>query len=209
MIILIAPRYDGVTARTHAVAEKTLCDILALNIDVISLFVEDATLLKILESLGGDIECVAYYGHGDHLGRLLTQERKPWCDACGSALQRKTIYAHACRAMVFLSHNGGALGLVCAMGYRIDLFQPYSADEDYWVRFNEVHAFVAREIVQKASHEEIKRRFYELCTFHLHALNKAGAGLIELITMEQARDDFEILRFDDPASNRASSAISG
>ena len=193
MIILIAPRYDGVTERTHAVAEKTLADIIALEIDVIT--ADRGYVLRISESLRGDMVVMA--NRGDQLlRRLLTQKREPWCEACGGDLSRKTIYAHACRGMVFFRHNGAGLGLACAMGYSIDLFQPDTADDDFWTRFKEVHAFVARGIVQRVGHEELKRQFYEFCTFHLHALNDAGAGLIELIAIEQARDDFEILEFN-------------
>jgi hypothetical protein len=196
MIVLIAPRYDGVTTRTHAVAMKTLADILDLNIEAVPLFVDDATINRISESLVDRIECVAFYGHGDDSGRPLTQTREPWCDECGSVLERKTVYAHACRAMLFLSLRGSELGLTCAMGYRIDLFQPAEAEEDFWERFNEVHAFVARELVKKSAHEDIKGRFYEFCTTHLDALHSAGAGLVELIAILQARDDFEILEFN-------------
>jgi hypothetical protein len=195
MIVLIAPRYDNVTARTHGAANKTLGDLLALNIDAVPLFVDDATISRISESLGDHIECVAYYGHGDHLGRLLTQDRLPWCDTCGSGLSRKTVYAHACRGMVFLSQRGSALGLRCAMGYKIDLFQPDAAGDDFWARFNDVHAFVAREIGQRTGHEDIIARFYEFCTLHLHALDEGDAGLIELIAIYQARDGFEVVEF--------------
>jgi len=195
MILIIAPRYDSVTERTHSVAEEALLRMRILQVNATHLFIEQASLINIINALCEDVEIIAYYGHGDEFGRLLTQEREPWCQACAGALLNRIIYAHACRGMRYLSQNNDMLRITCALGYRTDLFQPSSASESFWDRFRDIHAFVPEQLALRTQNVIIKESFYDFCTTHLHDLNSEDAGLVELIAIQQARDDFEIVQF--------------
>ncbi len=142
-------------------------------------------------------EIVSFFVHGDADGRLLTQDHEPcWSNDNIPVIGASAIIAHACGAMKWLADQIDFLRVGMIAGYYVDLMQPANGSELFWQSYGEIHCFLPEAFYPGGQTEEVRREFYKLCTRHFEYLNKNGAGLIELLAIQQSRDRLEIIVAD-------------
>jgi hypothetical protein len=189
MLLIFATDYDVVTRRTHAIARRLLETVADAEVETVSLFGEAAVAARFRNALADEPSVIAFYGHGDEQGRILTQDRKPcWLHDGIPKLTGVAVYAHACRAMCWLSEQAAYHHARLLVGYRIDLCTPADGSERFWQIYQEIHSFVPGQLARSGQEERIRRDYYDLCTVRFHELNATEANLMEIIAVQQSRD---------------------
>ena len=81
MLLILATRYDEVTARTLAVAQALREAGQTASLQVTALFEADATENSLRQRLDRSLRVCTFFMHGDQDGRLLGQDGLPlWSD---------------------------------------------------------------------------------------------------------------------------------
>jgi hypothetical protein len=189
VLLVFATRYDAVTRRTYAVAQRLMANTEHSGIGSVALLEGTATAVELLKATANGPAVIAFYCHGDPEGRLLGQDRKPcWTSAPIPDLSGIAVVAHACRAMGWLRDQAAYLKARLLVGYDCDLLTPANGSIRFWEVYESVHCFIAQHLAAGADEAWIRHEFYELCTRYFHELNRAQARLIELIAIRQALD---------------------
>ena len=189
MLLIFATQYDDVTEQTSAIARHLLLCAADSGIPAQPLFGELAVQDELLVALTRSPTVIAFYGHGDEQGRILTQDREPcWADDNIPTLRGVSVYAHACRALKWLSDQASQHQAHLLVGYYVDLKIPCDGSTRFWEVYREIHSFVPHHLAQNARNEEIRRDFYDLCTLYFHELNGPFAPLMEVIAVQESRD---------------------
>ena len=90
-------------------------------------------------------------------------------------MRRLSLHAHGCGSRLLV-------------GYEVDLITPAEGSDRFWGAYGDIHSFLPRGLAMAAEERELRAEFYSLCTRHLSELHRDGAGLIELLAVEQSRD---------------------
>ncbi len=190
LLLIFATRYDHVTRRTHRIAQELLAKAGQLRVPTVALLEAAATRTEFLKAAANRPTVVAFYSHGDLDGRILAQDKEPcWTiqsvpDLCGSA-----VFAHACRAIRWLRYQAARHKARLLVGYESDLITPANGSIQFWEIYKRVHSFVPQHLAASADEGWIRSQFYELCTACFHELNTREARLIELVAVQQSRDE--------------------
>ena len=189
VLLVFATRYDVVTHRTCAIARRLLAEAQRLGISSAALVETAATTSEFLKATANRPAVIAFYCHGDLDGRMLAQDGEPcWSPEGIPDLSGIAVFAHACRAMCWLSNQAADLKARLLVGYEIDLITPANGSTRFWEMYEGVHCFVAQQLAAEADQTWIRNEFYELCTRYVHELDTRQAGLVELIAVQQSRD---------------------
>jgi len=189
-LLVFATRYDAVTRRTYAIAERLLADVEGLGVGSLALCEASATASELGAAIAKGPAVIAFYCHGDTQGRILSQDREPcWSSGNMPDLSGIAVFAHACRAICWLRVQAGELKARLLVGYQRDLITPANGSRRFWEVYEAVHCFVPRHLAAGDDEAWIRREFYEVCTRYEHELNGHQAGLVELIAVQQSRDD--------------------
>jgi hypothetical protein len=193
MLLILASRYDAVTARTLAIAQSLREAAQAASVEVTALFETDATEDSLRRRLGRSFRVFAVYTHGDRDGRLLGQDRIPlWSDDSVPDFHQGALVAHACRAMLTLDEQFKRLGASVIVGYRVDLMLPPDGGTTFWDLYRHLHVLFPRRLAQGCQVPDIRDEFYRYGTDAFAQLNQQDGSLIELIALQQSRDDLVI-----------------
>jgi hypothetical protein len=191
-LLIFATRYDLVTHRTHGIAQKLMANVKQLGIASVALFEALATPAGLVAAAANRPTVIAFYCHGDADGRLLAQDREPcWSSAGVPDLSGIVVFALACRAMCWLGKDAACLNARLLVGYECDLMTPANGSSRFWEVYEDIHCFVAQNLAVGANEAWIERQFYELCTKYVHELDDSEAGLVELIAIQQSRDEIQ------------------
>ena len=194
MLLIFATRFDAVTEQTFAIAQFLLDRVRPHSVDTVTLFEALATEDRLVAALPRRFQVVAFYSHGDEHGHILTQQRMPcWQRDRPPNLEGTAVFAHACRAMRWLADQMSELRARLLVGYRIDLVTPPLGTNDFWTYYRDTHSFIPTQLLVGRATTAIRLEFYDLCTGYFHDLNRSNAGLIELIAVQQSRDDVEFI----------------
>jgi hypothetical protein len=189
-LVIFATRYDGVTRRTHRIAQRLLAVAESSGIECAALFETHATDRALAEAVSLRPAAIAFYCHGDLDGRILAQDREPcWAPTSTPDLSGVAVFAHACRAMCWLRAQAADLRSCLVVGYERDLKLPANGSARFWEIYEDLRTFVARHLAEGADADSIRRPFYDLCTKYLHELDAREAGLMELVAVYQSRDE--------------------
>ncbi len=195
MLLIFATRYDVVTIRTFAVAEylRVRADDLQVTSEV--LFENNATRDEFNTKVVNAFEVFAFYSHGDDSGQILAQDGSPiWTDEDCPDFRSGVVFAHACRAMLALERQFASLNASVLAGYRIDLKLPPNGSDTFWEFYRQLHVLVPLRFAQAAAPELVRAEFYELATGFFDQLRCSGSSLIELIAVQQSRDELMIVK---------------
>jgi hypothetical protein len=194
VLLVFATRYDAVTRRTYRIAERLLAQVQELGIGSVALVENAATTSELIKATANRPAVIAFYCHGDLDGRMLAQDGEPcWTREATPNLSGTALFAHACRAMRWLCSQAADLNARLLVGYEVDLITPASGSERFWEMYEAMHGFVARHLAAGADQAWIRLEFYELCTGYFHELHAQQAGLVELIAVQQSRDEIVFL----------------
>lgn len=189
-LLVFATRYDDVTERTHGIALRLLAEAERDGSSIVRLLETAAAEHELLAAIGQCPRAIAFYSHGDSDGRILAHGGGPcWSSELCPDLSMSAVFAHACRAIRWLRSEKGLHRARLLIGYECDLMTPANGSDRFWEIYSEVHSFVPRHLASDAALEWIQRQLYDLCTIRLHELNAEDVGLIELIAIEQSRDE--------------------
>jgi len=189
VLLIFATCYDAVTRRTYGIARRLLSNAKTLDIATSTLFEADATSGGLLNAVAGcRPNVIAFYSHGDPDGVIETQDRQPcWTARTVPDLSGVVLFAHACRAMLWLKDQATRLQSQLVIGYEKDLISPPNGSSRFWEIYEEVHSFVPQRIAANVHDAQVRHEFYELCTVRFHELRNRGS-LIELVAITQSRD---------------------
>jgi len=189
-LLVFATKYDDVTRRTHAIALRLLATAHEEGVSTASLLETAAVERELLAAAARSPRAIALYSHGDAEGRVLAQDGAPcWVSERCPDLSGIAVFAHACRAICWLRSEATRHRARLLVGYECDLTTPANGSARFWDVYAELHSFVPRHLAGQAGPEWIRDQFYYLCTERFHELNQQRAGLIELIAVEQSRDE--------------------
>lgn len=189
-LLVFATRYDDVTRRTHGIAQRLLASAGQCGIATSALLETAALGPGLMEGIASHPVVIAFYCHGDGQGRLLAQDRQPcWTGDTIPDLSGIAVFAHACRAIRWLTDQAARHRARLMIGYEGDLITPADGSIRFWDMYGEVHSFVAQHLAAGTDDSWIRREFYEVCTRCFHELDKHQAGLIELVAIQQSRDE--------------------
>jgi len=189
-LLVFATRYDDVTRRTHGIAQRLLASAGESGIATSALLETAAVGPGLVDALAGHPVVVAFYCHGDEEGRLLAQDRQPcWTDDRIPDLSGIAVFAHACRAIRWLTDHAAHHRARLMIGYEGDLITPANGSVRFWEIYRDVHSFIPRELAAGTDDSRIRHEFSEVCTRCLHELYKHQAGLIELVAIQQSGNE--------------------
>ena len=189
-LLVFATRYDDVTQRTYSIAIRLLADAHKDGISTVSLLETAAVERELVAAAARGPHVIALYSHGDLEGRVLTHDQTPcWDSERVPDLSGIAVFAHACRAICWLKSEATRHRARLLVGYECDLKTPANGSERFWEIYAETHSFVPRHLARRACRDWIRDQFYHLCTTRFHELNKQNADLMELIAIEQSRDE--------------------
>ena len=190
VLLIFATRYDDVTRRTHGIAQKLLASAEQSGIATLALLEGAATGAQLLNAAANRPTVIALYSHGDLDGRILAQDQRPcWTAQTVPDLSGIAVFAHACRAIGWLRDQSAHHRARLLVGYEGDLIAPANGSTWFWEIYEEVHSFVPHRLAAGADDAWIRNEFYELCTKRFHALNIQQAQLMELVAIQQSRDE--------------------
>jgi hypothetical protein len=189
VLLIFATSYDAVTRRTFGIAQRLLSIAEDSGITTSTLFEADATSDNLLTATARCRPAViAFYSHGNSDGAIMTQNRQLcWTMQTAPDLSGIVLFAHACRAMHWLTEQATRLKSRLLIGYETDLYSPQNGSARFWEIYEELHSFVPQRIAAQVDVAQVRRQFYELCTDRFHEL-KDGASVIELLAITQTRD---------------------
>jgi hypothetical protein len=95
--------------------------------------------------------------------------------------------------MLALERRFRNLNVAVALGYRIDLKLPANGREFFWHRHRQLHALLPIRFAQATAPKKAQEEFYDLATQFLAETDQFGGSLIELIALQESRDELEIL----------------
>jgi hypothetical protein len=189
MLLIVATRYDEVTARTLAVAEYLLQQGREREVETTVLFETRATRDSLREEIARPVQVVAFFGHGNERG-IMAQDQEPfWQEGDLPDFHGSAVVAHACRAMLHLEHHVERLRASVIVGYRVDLKLPPNGSDLFWDRYRRLHSLFPLRLVEAADVDRTRDEFYRLGTESLEEVFRHGGSLIELISLQQSRDD--------------------
>jgi len=189
-LLIFATRYDGMTERTHKAAQRLEASAGQLGIRIFTLYEGAATGAALLEAAARRPAVVAFYSHGDALGAILAQDRQPcWTTETIPDLSGIAVFAQACRAIRWLRDEAAHHKVRLLVGYATDLVTPANGSGRFWELYEGVHSLVPYHLVRGADQVWIRQDFYEFCTSCFDELNSYQAGLIELVAIQQSRDE--------------------
>ena len=193
MLLILATRYDEVTARTLAVAQALREAGQAASLHVTALFEADATEDSLRQELDRSFRVVAFYTHGDQNGRLLGQDGIPlWSDDSVPDFHQGALVAHACRAMLTLDEQFEKLDASIIVGYRIDLKLPPDGNATFWDLYGRLHVLFPLRLAQGCHAPDVRDEFYRFGTEAFAQLDQQGGSLIELLALQQSRDELVV-----------------
>lgn len=194
MLLIVATRYDSVTTRMLAVAEQLLARARQIELEAFELFASEATggnLRHQLERRGCRV--CAFFGHGDDNGALLAQDTFPyWEDEATPNFSGGAIVAHACRAMRGLERQFIQLNTRLIVGYRVDLMLPPDGSDVFWETYSAICTRIPELLAQGVAWEQTKAEFHDLATAGFHRVNESGGSLVELLAIQQVRDELAV-----------------
>jgi hypothetical protein len=189
-LLIFATRYDDVTRRTHNIARRLMASAGQRGIATLTLLDDAATGTAILGAVAHPPAVIAFYSHGDLQGAILAQDGEPcWTAQTVPDLSGTAIFAHACRAIRWLGDQAADHKARLLVGYAADLITPADGSGRFWERYEQVHSLVPQELAAGADEASIQKAFYDFCTTCFHVLNTTEAGLIELMAIQQSRDE--------------------
>ena len=193
MLLIVATRYDEVTRRTFAVAENLRQESCERKVPTTIFFESRATRDALEAEIRRPFQVVAFFSHGDDQGRMLAQDREPfWKDENTPDFHGGAIVAHACLAMLYLETQRGKLRAKLLVGYRVDLKLPPEGSDLFWDRYRRLHVLFPLRLVEATDVDDVRREFYSLGTECIAEVHRHGGSLIELIALQQSRDDLVI-----------------
>ena len=193
MLLILATRYDAVTARTLAIAQALREAGQAASLHVTALFEGDATEDSLRQVLDRSLEVFAFYTHGDRDGRLLGQNGHPlWTDDSVPGFRQGALVAHACRAMLTLDDQFEKLDASLVVGYRIDLMLPPDGTATFWDFYARLHVLFPLRLAQGCHASDVRDEFYRFGTEAFAQLDQQGGSLIELLALQQSRDELVV-----------------
>ncbi len=188
MLLILATRYDAVTARTLAIAQSLRNAGQAVSLHVTALFEADATEDSLRHELDRSFRVVTFYTHGDQNGRLLGQDGLPlWSDDSVPDFHQGDLVAHACRAMLTLDEQFEKLDAGIVVGYRSDLKLPPNGNTHFWDLYGRLHVLFPLRLAQGCRASDILDEFHRFGTEAFEQLDQQGGSLIELIALQQSR----------------------
>ncbi len=193
MLLILATRYDEVTARTLAVAQALREAGHAACVDVTASFEADATENSLRKELDRAFRVSAFYTHGDQNGQLLGQDGIPlWSDHSVPGFHQGALVAHACRAMLTLDEQFERLDAGVIVGYRVDLKLPPDGGRTFWDLYRRLHVLFPLRLAQGCHAPDVRDEFYRLGTEAIAKLYQQDGSLIELIALQQSRDELVV-----------------
>ncbi len=190
VLVIFATSYDQVTRRTHSIAQRLLSSAERSGIATLAPFEAAATGTSLLSATANRPTVIAIYSHGDVDGAILAQDQQPcWTRPTIPDLSGIVLFAHACRGIRWLRGQAPHHNAKLLVGYEGDLISPANGSDQFWRIYEEVHSFVPQHFAAGAGDAWIRTEFYELCTRHIHELNRDRATLIELVAIQQSRDE--------------------
>jgi hypothetical protein len=190
LLLIFATRYDDVTRRTFGIAQRLRERAEHSGIATLALFEAAATGTRLLDETANRPTVIAIYSHGDVNGEILAQDQQPcWTNQTVPDLSGITLFAHACRGIRWLTDQVEHHKARLLVGYAGDLISPVNGSAQFWEIYQEVHSFVPQHLAARADDAWVRTEFYELCTRHFHKLNLDQAPLIELVAVQQSRDE--------------------
>ena len=190
VLLIFATCYDDVTRRTFGIAQRLLGNAEQLGIATLTLFEAAATGAKLLSATANRPAIIAIYSHGDVDGVILAQDQQPcWTNQTVPDLSGIVLFAHACRGIRWLKDQAEHHKARLLVGYAGDLISPANGSAQFWEIYQEVHSFVPQHLAARAGDAWVRTEFYDLCTRHFQRLNLDQAPLIELVAVQQSRDE--------------------
>jgi hypothetical protein len=165
-----------------------------LGISSVALIESAATTVEFRNAAASGPAVIAFYCHGDVAGRILTQDGEPcWTPEAIPDLSGTAVFAHACRGMCWLSGQARELKARLLVGWECDLKTPANGSDRFWEVYAGVHCFLPKRLATGADDAMIRRDYYEFCTRYIHELNARDARLMEIIAVQESRDDIVFL----------------
>jgi hypothetical protein len=94
--------------------------------------------------------------------------------------------------MLYLETQRGKLRAKLLVGYRVDLKLPPEGSDLFWDRYRRLHVLFPLRLVEATDVDDVRREFYSLGTECIAEVHRHGGSLIELIALQQSRDDLVI-----------------
>jgi hypothetical protein len=197
MLLVVATRYDDVTRRISVIAEYLLQQGHARAIPTIFLFEAKATRQAFREEIRRPFQVIAFFGHGNERG-IIAQDQEPfWHEGEVPDFQGSVLVALACRAMLCLEYQVDRLRAKAIVGYRVDLTLPPNGSESFWDCYRRLHVLIPLRLMETADLDRTRDEFYRLATESFEDVYRQGGSLVELISLQQSRDNLLICKGQD------------